>query len=111
MPTKVKLLACLVDPLAYIAIVFLMVPFTFFVVGTFLSDYQMSDFVLVSSARSAADALGAGFIILFVLSNIQAAIFFSIFIMILLIVIINKLSYYCDEESMRRQNQQNTSNS
>ena len=111
MPTKVKLLACLVDPLAYIAIVFLMVPFIFFVVGTFLSDYQMSDFVLVSSARSAADALGAGFIILFVLSNIQAAIFFSIFIIILLIVIINKLLYYCDEESMRRQNQQNTSNS
>ena len=61
-----------------------MMPFIFLAVGTFLSDYQTSDFVLVSSAKSAADACGKGFIILFVLSNIQAVTSFSIFIIILL---------------------------
>ena len=93
-----------------------MVPFIPFVVGTFLSDYQTSDFVLVSGARNAADVFGVCFIILFLLSNIQAAIIFSILVMnitiILLIVasaILSVLGAFCvdyDEESRRKQHQQ-----
>jgi len=76
MPESVKTMAFLRDPIAYIAVIFLMVPFIPFVVGTFLPDY--SDSEMIDGAKSAAGGLGAIFIILFLLANWQAAIIFII---------------------------------
>ena len=83
MPESVKTMAFLRDPLAYIAVVFLMVPFIPFVVGTFLPDYK--DAEMIDGAKSAAGGLGAFFIILFLLANWQAALIFGIMVVLVIL--------------------------
>ena len=82
-PQSVKMMAFLRDPLAYIAVIFLMAPFIPFVVGTFLPDYDSSDVKITDGTRSAAIGLGVVFILLFLASNAQAAIIFAILVVII----------------------------
>ena len=74
---KEKLVDPITDPLAYIAIV-LMVSFIAFAVGTYLPDYQSSEYEVASSARDWIHRLGFFFIGFFLLSNLQATIIFMI---------------------------------
>ena len=85
-PQSVKMMAFLRDPLAYIAVIFLMAPFIPFVVGTFLPDYNDSDLKITDGTRSAAIGLGVIYILLFLASNAQAVIIFAILVVILTIV-------------------------
>ena len=73
-----KLLAFIKDPLAYIATMFLMVPFIGFMVAAYLPDYDSVHYEVASSARDAIHTLRPWFMVLFLLSNIQAAISFII---------------------------------
>ena len=81
MPESVKTMAFLRDPLAYFAVIFLMVPFIPFTVGTFLPDYK--EWQLTDDVRSAAGGLGAFFIITFLIANCQAALIFAILVIII----------------------------
>ena len=83
-PWNKKLFASFKDPLAYIAVVFLMVPFIAFIAGAYLLDYVSSDYEVSSNARDAIQRLGLCFIIFFVLSNLQATVIFLIEIMVIL---------------------------
>ena len=56
---KEKLADFIEDPLAYIATAFLMVSFVVFTVGTYLPDYDGSEYEVVSSARDSIQAFGA----------------------------------------------------
>ena len=67
-----KIFFFLFDPVAYIAVVFLMGPFIAFCVGTYLPDYDGSEFEVDPDARNAAQVLGFIFIIIFLLCNIRA---------------------------------------
>ena len=87
-PQSVKIMAFLRDPWAYIAVIFLMVPFIPFMVGTFLSDYNDSDLKITDGTRSAAVGLGVIFLLLFLASNAQAAIIFVVLVILLTITIL-----------------------
>ena len=76
-------------PLPYFAVIFLMVPFIAFAVGSFLVDYNSS--VLPSNTKSAAQGLGVCFVILFLISNIQAVIGFVITVIKLLLLAIGTI--------------------
>ena len=69
-----KILASLKDPLAYVVIVLLMLPFVAFTAGTYLLDYYVGDYEVASDARNAIQKLGLCFIVSFVLTNLQAII-------------------------------------
>ena len=71
------------DPYSYFAVTFLMVPFIPFAIGSFLPDYNSSDFALASSVETSAQSLGACFITLFLLSNLQATILSASLIVII----------------------------
>ena len=71
-----KLFYCFVDPIAYIVVPFLMVPFIPFCVGIFLPDYDSSEFEVDSNARNAATILGGIFIVIFLLCNVRATLIF-----------------------------------
>ena len=73
-----KLFYCFVDPIAYIVVPFLMVPFIPFCVGIFLPDYDSSEFEVDSNARNAATILGGIFIVIFLLCNVRATLIFMI---------------------------------
>ena len=81
-PQSVKMMAFLRDPLAYIAVIFLIAPFIPFAVGAFLTDYGDSD-EIADGTRRAAIGLGVVYILLFLASNAQAAIIFAILVVIL----------------------------
>ena len=87
MPLSVKLFAFLRDPIAYVAVVFLMGPFIAFTVGTFLPDYNSSDYEVASGASDAAGGLGVCFVIFFLLANLQATIVFTILVIIIIIML------------------------
>ena len=73
---------------SYAADVFLLIPFTVFSVGSYLPDYDSSEYEVASSARDTIQELATPFIVLFLLSNIQAVISFiiiTIFFIILLL--------------------------
>ena len=89
MPESVKTMSFLKDPFVYIAVIFLMVSFIPFVVGTFLPDYNDSE--MIDGAKSAANGLGAFFIILFILVNWQASIIFGIIIVFVSLTILSCL--------------------
>jgi len=101
-PQSVKMMAFLRDPVAYFAVIFLMVPFIPFMVGTFLPDYDRSDIQLAESARSAAMGLGVTFLVLFLASNAQAAIIFIILVVILILVIIYLLCAFIHFKEMAK---------
>ena len=69
-----KLFASIKDPQTYIAVVFLMAPFKAFRVGAYLPDFISSDHETASSARNAVQGLTPGFIVSFLLPNLQATI-------------------------------------
>ena len=73
-PMSVKLLAFMRDPIAYILVILQVVPFIPFAFGSFLPDYDGSEFEVASGIRIAAEVLAWCFIGLFVLSNMQAVI-------------------------------------
>ena len=81
--------------LSYIAAVFLLLPFILFSVGCYLPDYDSSQFEVASSARDAIQGLAPCFIILFLLSNIQAAICFIILIIAFIILSLCGLPILC----------------
>ena len=73
-PLSVKLLAFMRDPMAYILVVLQVVPFIPFALGSFLPDYDNSEFLVAPGLRTAAHVLGWCFIGFFLLSNMQAII-------------------------------------
>ena len=88
----------LVDPMAYIAVLFLMAPFIAFCVGIFLPDYDSSEFEVDSNAEDAATVLGVVFIFTFLICNIKATVIFAIKVIIIPIIfgiMITKALYYC----------------
>ena len=90
-----KLLAVYKDPLAYIAVLFLMLPFVAFTVGTYLVDYGSTDYEVASSARNASQGIAPYFITLFVLSNLQAVIIFLVMIVAIVAVPIRHIALQC----------------
>ena len=76
------------DPPAYIATIFLMVPFVAFCVGIYLPDYDSSVFEVDANARDAVEILGMAFIITFLLFNIKATVLFAIIIVIVGIIVV-----------------------
>ena len=90
-----KLLAVYKDPLAYIAVLFLMLPFVAFTVGTYLVDYGSTDYEVSSSARHALQGIAPYFITLFVLSNLQAVIIFIVMIVAVVVVPVRHIALGC----------------
>ena len=90
-----KLLSFVKDPSAYIAVVFLMLPFVAFTVGAFLLDYDSSDYEVSESARNCLQDLGVAFIAFFALSNLQASIFFIILVAAIIAVLLFGLPVLC----------------
>jgi len=82
----VKLLTFIFDPVAYITVIMLILPFIAFTVGTFLPDYN-SNSEVSTDVKTAAESLGILFIVLFLLSNLQATTAFGIFVMTIVIVL------------------------
>ena len=79
----------LVDPVAYIATMFLMGLFIAFCVGIYLPDYDSSEFEVDANARAAVRGLGVAFIIIFLLCNIKATIaMIAVWIIIVIIFIV-----------------------
>ena len=83
-----KLFAFIKDPLAYIAVVFLIGPFVTFAVGAYLADYDSSDYEIAYSARNALEGLAPCFITLFLLANLQAIII-SIIVALMIATIVS----------------------
>ena len=83
-----KLADFIKDPLAYISIVFLIVSFIAFTVGTYLPDYDSPEYEVASSARGFIQALGAFFILSFLLSNLQATIIVAITVLVIVTFIL-----------------------
>ena len=81
-----KLADYFTNPLAYIVTVMLMVSFIAFTVGTYLPDYDSSEYEVVSSARY--NIMGFCFIGVFLLSNFQAAIIFTVVVVMIVILIL-----------------------
>ena len=79
MPFGPKTMAFFRDPIAYFSVFFLIGPFIAFTFGATLTDYEGLSLHLPSKVTSAADRIGAGFIIFFIISNFQAVIIFCIF--------------------------------
>ena len=88
-----KILGFLKDPLAYIAIVLLMLPFVAFTAGIYLMD--IADYEVASSARNTIQGLGTYFIICFVLANIQAIIIVVVALLAIVAVILFGLPVLC----------------
>ena len=59
--------------LSYFATVFLLVPFIAFTVGSYLPDYDSSEYEVALSARNTLQALGACFIVFFLFFNIEVS--------------------------------------
>ena len=76
----VKLITFVFDPAAYISVILLILPFIAFTIGTFLPDYNNSKYEVSIGASTGAESLGILFIILFLLSNLQATTAFGILV-------------------------------
>ena len=74
--------------LLYTADMFLILPFIVFTVGSYLPDYDSLEYEVSSSARDAIQELTPCFIILFLLSNIQAAISFIVMTIFFIILVL-----------------------
>ena len=83
-----KLFAFIKDPLAYIAIVFLMAPFIVCAMAAYLVDYDGSKYEVASSASDAIHTLGPLFIGVFLLSNLQAATTLMIVLIFVIITLV-----------------------
>ena len=78
----------LLDPIAYIIVPFLMGPFIAFCIGSFLPDYDNSEFDIDPHAKTTAEVLGALFIVFFILGNISATVAFGILLVVITIIVI-----------------------
>ena len=76
--------------LPFFAIVFLLVPFIAFAVGSYLPDYNSSEYEVALSARIALQALGACFIVFFLFFNLEV-LFFSICTCIIILIVFHIL--------------------
>ena len=74
--------AFLNDPIAYVAMIFLILPFAAFTVGTYLVEYNSSDFEVEMGIRGAVLVLAPCFMALFLLTNLQATIIFAIVVVV-----------------------------
>ena len=90
-----KLFAFVREYWSYTATMFLVVPFTFFSVAVYLPDYGSTDYEVASSARNSIEGLGTCFIILFLLSNIQASILYFILLIFIVTIIVLGLPILC----------------
>ena len=84
--TVQKIFYFLGDPLSYLIVIFLMVPFIAFCVGIYLPDYDSSEFEVDADARGAADNLGVTFIVIFLFCNLQATVLFAIITIVIGII-------------------------
>ena len=75
------------DPAAYIATIFLMVPFIAFCVGIYLPYYD-STVKVDANARDAAGILGMVFFLAFLLFNIKATVIFVIITVAVVIIVV-----------------------
>ena len=111
MPQKLlwnmKLSAFIRDPLALLSVIFFMVLFIVFAVGTYLPDYNSSDYEVASAVGNAVQGLGPCFIVFFLLSNLQAAIVFTIIIVMIVTMLLCVLCVVC-ACLCSRNNEQNT---
>ena len=82
-----KIFYCFVDPIAYIVVPSMMVPFIAFCVGIFLPDYDSSEYEVDSDAQSAAIILGVAFIAIFLLCNVWATLIFMITVIVIGVII------------------------
>ena len=73
---------------SYIADLFLLLPFIVFSVGTYLPDYDSSEYEVASSARNVIQELAPCFIIFFLFSNLQAVISFIIITVFFIIFVL-----------------------
>ena len=75
-----KILFFFYDPVAYIVVPFLMIPFIAFCAGIFFPDYigNTSEYEVNPNAWENAAGLGYIFIVIFLLCNIRAALIFAI---------------------------------
>ena len=90
-----KLFNFIKNPSAYIAIVLSMLAFIAFAVGSYLVDYNSSDYELELTEENAVRILRFCFIGLFLLSNLQAAIVFSIVLLLIVLIIPFGLPIMC----------------
>ena len=81
--------------LGYIAIGISVGLFILLAVGTYLVDYNSSDYEVESTVENAAHILGIFFISLFLLSNLQAAIVFTVVLQLLILIMPFGLSIMC----------------
>jgi len=87
MPLSVKVFAFLNDPIAYVAVIFLILPFAAFTVGTYLVEYNSTDFEVEMGIRSAVQVLAPCFMAFFLLANLQATIIFAIVVVVVTIIL------------------------
>ena len=92
---NIKLFASARDPLAYVTVINLMVLFIVFVVGAYLSDYDSTDCEVSQNARNAIQGLGPCFIVFFLISNLQAAIAFTIIVLTVVTMLLCMLCTVC----------------
>ena len=78
----------ILDPVAYIVVPFLMIPFIVFCVGSFLPDYDNSEFDIDLHAKNAAMYLGVAFIVIFIFDNISATVAFGILLVAITVIVI-----------------------
>ena len=89
----------LIDPVAYIAVPFLIAPllitpFIVFCAAIYLPDYDSSGFEVDSNARNSAEVLGTAFIIIFILCNIKATVILIVAVIIIPFIIVCKVLYH-----------------
>ena len=92
---SIKLFAFIRDPLALLAVIALMTLFIMFSVGAYLPDYGDLHYDVASGARNAIEGLGVCFIILFLISNLQAAIIFVIMLLTITAMLLCVLCIVC----------------
>ena len=86
--TTEELLFFVSDPISYIVTPFLMGPFIAFCVGIFLPDFDSSEVDIDFRAEISAKWLGAGFIVVFILGNINATVVFGILLILITFIVI-----------------------
>ena len=89
---SIKLFAFIRDPKAIPAVIVLMTLFIIFSIGAYLPDYDDSHY---ADAKYFIEGLGASFIILFLVSNIQAALIFVIMLLTITTMLLCVLYVVC----------------
>ena len=104
---NMKLFAFVRDPLALLSVVIFIVLFIVFAVGTYLPDYDSSDYEVASTVGNAIQGLGPCFIVSFLFSNLQAAMVFTTVVVMIVTMLLCVLCVVC-VCLCSRNNEQNT---